>query len=49
MKLLSHLNHALHHLPWQEADGPPEVPTGSFVVAVALVSVAAAAVLILNP
>ncbi|MET0518709.1 MAG: hypothetical protein ABW005_07735 [Burkholderiaceae bacterium] len=55
MKLMKHLNlsaqhlqDALHHLPWQDAPSEQE-PNGSFVLAVALVSLAAAAVLILAP
>lgn len=56
MNLLMHLNRsahqlqrALHHLPWSEDLEPPDPPTGSLVLAVALVSMAAAAVLILAP
>lgn len=53
MNLLMHLNRsaqrALHHLPWQEPVEPQQPPTGSFVLAIALVSVAAAAVLVLGP
>jgi hypothetical protein len=55
MKLMEHLSlsahqlqQALHHLPWQDAPTEQE-PSGSFVLAVALVSVAAAAVLVLAP
>ena len=42
-----HLQHSLHHLPWQQVEAPSEPPTGSWVVAVALVSTAAAVVLVL--
>lgn len=56
MNLLMHLNRSaqqlqqvLQHLPWHEGADPPEPPTGSLVLAVALVSMAAAAVLVLAP
>ena len=48
MNLLNQLRHALHRLPWQEHE-TDEAPSGSFVVAVALASVAAAMVLVLAP
>lgn len=54
MNMLMHLNRSaqqlqqsLHHLPWQQVETPSEPPTGSWVVAVALVSTAAAVVLVL--
>lgn len=56
MNLLMHLSRsahqlqrALHHMPWSEDQEPPDPPSGSFVLAVALVSMAAAAVLVLAP
>jgi hypothetical protein len=55
MNLLAHLNRSVHqlqdclHLHWQHPKGRVEPPGGGVVITVALLSVAAASILVLAP
>ncbi len=56
MNLLAHLNRSVHqlhdslqHLHWQHPPGPDGPPRGGVVLTVALLSVAAASILVLAP